>query len=159
MLDMLMDDVWTPKDVGEYLVEAVKWAQKAAGPVGPAGYRGGLPDPALTSDERELEGWLSIAEIEEIDPPKQMRLNYSPAKVSQMERVLAWPMKYMDPAETGAIRVLKVWLRCRITRGQKFDAACKVRGWARATAYRQLDKALAQIALGLTRDGIVKGRH
>lgn len=158
MLQRLDDDVWTPKLVGDELVAAVKWAQSAAGPTGPAGSRSGMLSLALTSDERFLMDWPSIAEMEEFDPPPPMRRGLSPAMVSRMERILTWPMRYLDN-EPGAARVLKVWVRCKINKGMKFDDACADRGWSRATAYRSRDKALSEIAQGLTRDGIGRGKH
>lgn len=153
---MLQDELWTPKIVGDCLVEALKWAQRAAGPVGPSGSRSGFPQLAFLSLDREAEGWPAIQEME----PQPMRRALSPAKVSQLERVLQWPMTYLrgfKDKNPGAFRVFAVWLRCRLS-GRPFVAACDERGWSRATAYRLRDRVLSEIAQGLTRDGIPRGR-
>lgn len=162
MMHVIDDDVWTPKIVGDLLIAAIKWAQQTGGRVTPRMYGQGLPDPALTSDERALEEWPQIYEIEEFDPPKHSRRSLSPAKVSQMERVLEWPMTYLttlEATEPGAFRVFKVWVTCKLIKGVSFDKACDQKGWSRATAYRKKDKALSMIAQGLARDGILRGRH
>lgn len=156
------EEIWTPKRVGDCLVEAIKWAQQTGGRVRPASFGSGLPDPALSADERLLECWPSINELEDIDPPKALRRQLSPAKVSQLERVLLWPMTYLvgfEKGSPGALRVFRVWVACRINKSIKFDAACDERKWSRATAYRSRDKVLSHIAQGLTKDQIRRGQH
>ncbi|MCZ8158650.1 MAG: hypothetical protein O9256_02000 [Rhizobiaceae bacterium] len=155
----LAEGVWTPKLAGEELVEALRFLDVTMGRVGPNRVRSGMPSLNMTAGEREGEAWPSFAEIGEFDPPPQKPRRYPPARVSQLERVLEWPMRYTDPKETGAIRVLKTWLRCKTAKKVKFDAVCQARGWSRATAYRQRDRALAMIAIGLTADGIAFGSH
>lgn len=153
---MLQDDLWTPKLVGDQLIEALKWAQRAAGAVGPAGSRSGFPQLAFLSLDREAEGWPAIQEME----AEPMRRSLSPAKVSQMERVLEWPMLYLKgfkQKNPGAFRVFAVWVRCKLSRGKPFGAACDERGWSRATAYRLRDRVLSEIAQGLARDGKSRG--
>ncbi|SOC37063.1 hypothetical protein SAMN05892877_103407 [Rhizobium subbaraonis] len=145
---------WTPKFVGECLVEAVRWSEYAAGRVLPADMKSGMPALEMFAGEREFEGWPTIGEL---DPPKRPK-SYSPAKVSQMERVIRWPTLYLGKIP-GPTRVLNLWVRCKISQGLKFDRAVEIRGWSRATAYRGRDKALATIAMGLTRDGVVRGQH
>ncbi len=154
-----LDGVWVPKTVGQELVEALRFLDQSMGRVGPNRVRSGMPSLDMTANEREAEAWPSFAEIGEFDPPAQKPKRYPPARVSQLERAIEWPWRYVDPKETGAIRVLKVWLRCKTAKKIKFDAVCKARGWARPTAYRQRDKALAMIAVGLTADGIIPGSH
>jgi len=164
MFHQIDDDVWTPKIVGDYLIDAIKWAQRSGGSVGPAGFRNGMPDPALSSEERALEEWPSMFEIEEFDPPKApTRRSLSPAKVSQMERILVWPMKYLsgfnakdDPVSW---EVFHAWIRSKITKGVSFEEICKEKEWSRATAYRLRDRTLGMIATGLTAEGIVRGQH
>lgn len=162
MIHDIEDGVWTPKHVGDCLVEAVKWAQQSGGSIGPRGFGSGMPDLALTSDERMFEEWPSLDAIGDFDPPKKPRKSFAPWKVSQMERVLLWPMTYLkgfEQAQPGAFRIFKVWVHCRISKGVKFDAACDERKWSRATAYRARDKVLSRIAQGLAADGIQRGRH
>ncbi len=81
-----------------------------------------------------------------------------PALVSRYERVLWWQADFLKE-EPGAARVLKHWIRAKLTKGFTFGEAIKRRGWSRPTAYRARDKALAVIAMGLTDRGIEFGRH
>jgi hypothetical protein len=163
MMHQIEDDVWTPKIVGDCLIDAIKWAQHAAGRTGPAGVRSGMPSLALSSDERAFEEWPSLAEIEEFEEPKVTRRSLSPAKVSQMERILAWPSQYLvdfnkdDNPVSWA--VFRAWVRCKLTKGVSFEECCKVNGWSRASAYRLRDHVLSKIAIGLTNDGIYRGKH
>lgn len=162
MVHELPEELWTPKRVGDSLIEAVKWAQHSGGSWRPRGFGSGLPEMAMSYDERLFEGWGSLDEIGDFDKPKAPRKSYAPWKVSQMERVLLWPVNYLHGFEDenpGAFRVFKVWVHCKINRGVKFDAACDKRGWSRATAYRSRDKVLSRIAQGLTDDNIQRGRH
>ncbi|MEW5421926.1 hypothetical protein [Amorphus sp. 3PC139-8] len=108
----------------------------------------------MTAVERLAEGWPGIDELE---PPRRPR-PYSPGRVSQLERALWWPARYLD-GHSGWARVLHCWIRCRVTRGVNFNHAVDERGWSRATAYRARDRALARIAQGLTNDGIPRGQH
>lgn len=144
-------DVWTPKLVGEELLEAVRWANRSAGPVGPARLRSNMPNLAMITDDADFDGWPPM----EVRP---MRRALSPARVSQLERALYWQATYLKD-QRGAARVLKHWVRVKLTKGMTFDQACDRRGWARPTAYRRRDEALREIAVGLTMAGIERGRH
>jgi len=158
MVHDIPDDVWTPKEVEKCLVEAVMWAQRSTPAVGPAGYRSGMPDPALSSDERAFLEWPDVTELE----AQPMWRSYSPKKVSQMERVLSWPMKYLGKIEEEspiAYSTFKAWLHTKINKKAKFDQTCRQLGWSRATAYRNRDYILSRIAQGLTKDGIRRGEH
>lgn len=157
-MHQLEQGVWTPKLVGEELVEALKFLDRTMGRVGPNRVRSGMPGVVLSTNERSAEGWPSYAEIGEFDPPPPRPRAYSPQRVSQLERVLEWIMRYIDPTNVGMIRVLKTWLRCRTSK-KAFGEVCKAKGWSRATAYRARDKALATIAMGLTAEGIAFGGH
>ena len=144
---------WTPKLVGERLIEAVRWARYHAGPTGPASVRALMPTYLPTLEDRELEGWgdPESAEIEE-DRPRRRPL--SPAKISAMLEALYWPAKYAVEGFPGSARVLNLWLRCKVYRGN-FDKTVQHRGeLSRASAYRMRDRALAAIAIGLTNDGV-----
>lgn len=148
MLDRYID-VWTPKIVGEELVEAVRWAQAAAGPVGPARFKATMPEPYFLTWERVYEGW-----DEELPPDATppRRRPYPPARISFFERVLWWPSEYLR-GHDGPARVLKVWVRCKVFR-VPFNKEVDRRGWNRATAYRQRDRALALISMGLASKGV-----
>jgi len=150
----LAADIWTPKEVGEELVQAVRWASRATGRIGPAGFRSGMPSLALIANDRDFEGWPPITDLE----AQPMRLSVPPKRVSQYERVLWWQAKYL-PDEPGSARVLKVWVRSKLTKRMTFEKACELVGWSRATAYRGRDRALGTIAVGLTAEGIIPGNH
>jgi len=84
----MFDDVWTPKLVGEELLEAVRWANRSAGPIGPGRLRSNLPNLAMTTDDADFDGRPPI----EVRP---MRRALPPARVSQLERALGWQMTYL----------------------------------------------------------------
>jgi hypothetical protein len=156
------ENTWTPRRVGAAIAEAVGWAQSASSRVGPAGYRSGMPALQMTADERELEAWLSIQEHE----PEPMRRGYAPSKVSQMERILAWPMEYLRIGDSESALVddftycvFKAWLHSKVHRRIKFDKVCEQMGWPRSSAYRARDRVLSEISQALTRAGIERGRH
>jgi hypothetical protein len=145
---------WTPKLVGEELLEAVKWANRVGGPIGPARLKSSMPELAMISLDRDFEGWPPISSLE----PQPMRRIVLPSRVSQFERILWWQADFLK-AEPGAARVLKHWMRAKLTVGMTFGEAIKRRGWSRPTAYRARDKALATIGMGLTDRGIEFGQH
>lgn len=146
--------IWTPKLVGEELVAASKWALHAVRHPGPAGYGSNMPAIALLADDRILEDWPTVDELE----PVPMRRHVSPARVSQFERILRWPLEYLDPTNQQT-RILQIWTRTKIMKGATFVQVVDHKKWSRATAYRARDKALATIAMGLTSNGIVRGKH
>lgn len=129
------DDVWTPKLVGEVLVDAAKWSIASAGRTGPADDRNGI---------------LEKLDPENVTPSRKRML--SPARVSLLEMAIHWPTIYLK-GNDGAARVLQLWLRCKCTR-YRFGNAVDDKGWSRATAYRLRDKALSTISQGLDRDRI-----
>jgi len=146
--------VWTPQLVADELLTAIKWANRASGRVGPAGFKSTFASLVLASDE--FDGWPPIVDPD--DPPRNRR-SYTPQQVSRMERVLEWQMRYLRDHGDGPARVLRTYIRARATPKFTFGEAMKRRGWSRATAYRGRDKALATIAMGLTADGIAYGQH
>lgn len=77
-----------------------------------------------------------------------------PREVSALIEALYWPAKYSVVELPTATRILNLWLRCKVYRGN-FDKVIEHRReFSRATAYRYRDKALAAIAIGLERDGV-----
>ncbi len=152
-MDDLAADIWTPKLVGDELLDAVRWINRSSGPVGPARMRTAWPEVARMADP-DFDGWPPLAEGD----ARPLRIQLPPRRISQMERVLSWQGRYLLD-QPGAGRVLKVWIRSRLTRKMSFDRACQRVGWSRATAYRARDKALATIAIGLTAEGIGFGSH
>lgn len=152
------ETVWTPKAVGDCIVEAVKWANRAGGRVGPAGYRSNMPALLFGGDDRIIEKWPEIRDLE----PEPMRRAYAPWQVSQFERVIGWPMDYlagMADKDPEACWFFRVWVESKTRKGMKFDKMLDAIGVSRATAYRKRDKILSTIAKGLTRDRIERGRH
>ena len=147
-------DTWTPKLVGERLIEAVKWARYHAGPTGPAPVRALMPTYYPSPEDREREEWGDPENIEDVSSPPPVRRQLRPDEVSALIEALYWPAKYAVVQLPTASRVLNLWLRCKVYRGN-FDKVIEHRReFSRATAYRYRDKALAAIAIGLERDGV-----
>ncbi|PJO47198.1 hypothetical protein CWE02_19230 [Brucella pituitosa] len=134
---------WTPDLVGKALIEAVRFCMITGGPHGPARIRNSMPELAMTLTDRLGAGWRSV----DTNVPVKKRRRYSPQEVSFFDKAIQWPIDYL-PDQDGQARVLQLWLRCKITRVRFADeVACK--GWSRATAYRQRDRALSTISVGL----------
>lgn len=138
-------NVWTPKIVGEILIEMTRWLTLYGGHIGPSRLRSAMPELHMELADRLGAGWSSVQENE----VTSRRRSYRPYEVSLFERAIEWQGAFLI-AEQGAARVLALWLRCKISK-LKFDAEIKRRGWSRGTAYRKRDQALSAIALGLTR--------
>lgn len=147
-------ETWTPALAGQALVDALRWAHRAAGRVGPGGVVSArLPEAILTTEDRLELGW-GLHEVADPDDLPPMRVQLSPAQVSAHEAVLEWPARYLCPAHDGSARIVGLWAACKARR-MSFDVAIKRRGTlARATAYRLRDKGLSLISQGLDRDGV-----
>lgn len=141
--------VWTPDIVGETLIDAARWCLLTAGRTGPARVKSLMPDLDMSMADRLAEGWSSVVGE---DQERRLRRAYAAGQISQLEQAIRWPIEYLD-AEPGARRVLQLWLRCKVTK-LRFDAEVKAKKWSRATAYRQRDRALSAISMGLDRDRI-----
>ena len=147
-------DTWTPKLVGERLIEAIRWARYNAGPTGPAPVRALMPTYIASPKEREEAGWDGQENVDDPTEVPNYRRPLKPREVSALIEALYWPAKYSVVELPTATRVLNLWLRCKIYRGN-FDKVIEHRReFSRATAYRYRDKALAAIAVGLERDGV-----
>lgn len=150
-------DQWSPKLVGERLVEAVRWARYNAGPVGPAAMRGGLPAFAPTLEDRLAEGWgLPDGPDEEEMALRERRLRIapSPEKISLYLNALEWPARYLVPERAGDARVLNLWVRCKVYARPFNEAVDRRQFLSRAMAYRMRDRALSTISVALDRDGV-----
>ncbi|KQB17497.1 hypothetical protein LY44_00908 [Rhodobacter capsulatus] len=145
---------WTPKAVGETMIEALRWAQWAAGRVGSGGIKTVALPFVVTLDEHLANGWGLPETAGDDEPdPRRLRVMPSPVQVARHEAALDWPRQYLRDHE-GSARILTLWLRCKITR-KPFDAAVKARGTiSRTTAYALRDRALSVISQGLDRDGV-----
>lgn len=155
LYDQDLSDVWTPKLVRERLVEAIRWARYNAGPTGPASVRAIFPTYVPSMDDFEDEGWgmRESADDAELDAPAP-RKRYKPKEISGLIEALFWPGKYAVPGHPTSVRILNLWLRCKVYKGN-FDKLIERRGeMSRASAYRYRDRALGAIAAGLMRDGV-----
>lgn len=148
---IIYDHEWTPKRVSEELIEAVGWATRTGGRVGPAGFGSGMPEIMMTQMERIAEQWPLLPN----DPPRRA---FSPARVSQMERILLWQTKYLSESPIVAVE-LSIWLFCKVRKGARYGAILERAGKSRATSNRSKDRALALISVGLTKDRIKRGQH
>jgi len=147
-------DTWTPKRAGEVLIEAVRWARYNAGPTGPAPVRALMPTYYPSPEDREREEWGDPEIVEDLTEVPKYRRPLKPHEVSALIEALYWPARYAVPTLPTASRVLNLWLRCKVYRGN-FDKVIEHRReFSRATAYRYRDKALAAIAMGLEADGV-----
>lgn len=145
---------WTPKAVGEELTQAVKWAMRFGGRVGPAGIKSGMPALMMDDYDRLAEQW-DLVRDQEARPKGRM---YTPAEVSRAERILQWPIAYLSEHPRNA-RAVSFWVLCKARPKLRYSAALDAVGISRATAYRHRDRGLSLIAQGLTADGIERGRH
>lgn len=146
---------WTPKIVGEQLVEAMRWAA-AQGPVGPRGFNHIRLNFSATLEEHLAEGWgiPEAAEEEGREEDHRLRLQLPPAVVSRHRAALEWPATYLCPDHVTSARMLGLWAACKAGK-RSFDGAIKAKGGiARAHAYRYRDKGLTLISIGLARDGV-----
>lgn len=138
MLDTRFPEVtWTTKIVQETLIEAAWYCVWTGG--------GAFPDAA------ETDFWDRIS-LPEDDAPKRSRRRLSPARVSFLERAMLWPVIYLKECPDEA-RMLQLWLKCKVE-GLGFKDEVQRRGIARATAYRQRDRALTIISVSLDRDRV-----
>ena len=147
---------WSPKIVGERLVEALRWARYAGGPVGPSGIRSGMPAFFLTPEERLEEGWDMVTKAEEdaAEAARRLRIAATPAQISAHEAALQWPAVYLVARHPESARVLGLWACCKVYK-RPFDKALERRGvMSRAMAYRFRDRGLSIISVGLDRDGV-----
>ncbi len=154
MRDQDLSDVWTPKQVRECLVEALKWARYNAGPTGPAQVRALYPTYLASDADFDVEGWgfRESADDPTEAPPAHRRLR--PHEVSKRIDALHWAARYAVKGHPTSARILNLWLRCKVHKVD-FDKAVERRGeMSRASAYRYRDRALGAIAQGLTTDGV-----
>lgn len=150
-------DQWSPKIVGERLCAAVRWAQYAAGPVGPTGMRSNMPTVAMSWEDRLAEGWgLPDGPDEEEEQLRQRRLRVAatPEQISAHLSALEWPATYLLPDRAGDARVLNLWVRCKVFRRPFNEAVDRRKYLTRSAAYRMRDRALSVISVGLDRDGV-----
>lgn len=148
---------WTPKLVGDRLIDAVRWARYCAGSVGPAGIRSNMPAVALSLEDYLAEGWGlpdGPDEEEKALRERSMRIAPTPKQITAHLAALEWPARYLVPDRAGDARVLNLWVRCKVY-SRPFNEAIDRRQYlSRAMAYRMRDRALSVISVGLDRDGV-----
>lgn len=149
-------DVWTPKRVSETMIDALKWARKTAGPVGPRGFTvvRGLNFEA-SDDDSAVEGW-GVREIAGEPDEHQARIAryFTLEQISLYEKAMRWQAKYLvNPGHRRSAIILNHWLKARVEREFNFQKWLKEQGVSRTHAYRVKDKGLSLIAQGLHRDG------
>lgn len=150
-------DVWTPDRVKAVLKEAISWARRYAGPVGPAPMRGSMPNYKPTLEDHLEEGW-GVPEVagDELPWDKPIELPVDPIRADYLMASLSWVSVYLVNAGHPATgKVVSLWMAHSVSRnGRAFDAALKREGMSRGHAYRVRDRGLSLIAQGLTADGV-----
>lgn len=147
---------WTPKLVGEVMLEALRWAAISAGPVGPRGFvnsRATRQFRATLEDHLE-EGW-GIPETAGDDEPwlDPVTLPYTLDQIRLFQHAIHWQYRYLYPDYQEVGRVLGVWLRTKARKGA-FDRQVAALGYSKRHCYRMRDKGLGLIARGLHRDSV-----
>lgn len=142
---------WTPKLVGEQLVEALIWVRRYGGPVGPASIRSCMPIFKVSLEDHLAEGW-GLPEVADDDDLPPVRVMASPAEVTRHIAVLEWPATYLGLERQGSGRMLGLWAACKARRCS-FSKAIDGR-ISRAHVFRLRDRALSLISIGLDRDGV-----
>jgi hypothetical protein len=157
--DAPLECLWSPRAVEDRLIEALALIQRHGGRVGPRGYTPQWMHEVCSEalEIGEQAAMLQAGELGDYQEALAKERNRYMLGASQHDMTLAqeaslWPMRYLADYG-GPLRALQVFIRCRALR-KRFGTECKRRGWARATAYRQRDRALSLIAMGLTRDRV-----
>ena len=157
MMHNIPDDVWTPERVKLVLKEAVAWARRHAGPVGPAGIRGSMPSYKATLEDHLEEGW-GIPETAGDDEPwdKAIEIPIDPARADYLMASLSWVGVYLiNDGHPVTGKMVSLWMAHSVTRNARaFDAALKREKVSRGHAYRIRDRGLSMIAQRLTADGV-----
>ncbi len=130
---------WTVKEVRAVLVDAAWHSIITGGRAMP-----GIAQMSMWGD--------SDPTPDDSEKAKRLRRRPSPARVSFLERAIEWPSIYLHDNPDEA-RMLQLWIFCKTSK-RVFRDEVERRGIARATAYRQQERALTLISVGLDRDGV-----
>lgn len=155
------DDVWTPARVKDTLSEAISWARRYAGPVGPAPVRSSMPSYKPSLDDHLAEGWgIPESAGDDDDWLAPVELPIDPLRADLLMQSLTWVGVYLINAGHPATgEMVSLWLAHTVSRNNRgFEAALRRRGVSRGHAYRMRDRGLSLIAQGLTSDGVPYGR-
>lgn len=139
-MDTRFPVTWTVDAVRQTLIDALWLCLVTGGPAGPM--------EAAPSFWPDAPDW----EEDETEKAKRRRARRSPARVSFLESAIRWPAEFLADHPSEA-RALQLWLRCKVTKA-KFVDVCQRHGIARASAYRDRDRALTIISVGLDRAGV-----
>lgn len=151
------DDVWTPTRVKETLAEAIGWARRYAGPVGPAPMRSSMPTYKATLDDHLEEGWGIPEEAGDADEwIKPVELPIDPKRADFLMQSLTWVGVYLiNSGHPATGKMVSLWMAHSVSRNARaFEAALKREKVSRGHAYRMRDRGLSIIAQRLTADGV-----
>lgn len=157
MMHTIPADVWTPDRVKATLKEAISWARKHAGPVGPAPIRGSMPNYKPSLDDHLEEGWGIPEEAGDLDDwSKPIELPIDPKRADDLMASLSWVSIYLvNSGHPVTGKIVSLWMAHSVSRnGRAFEAALKREKMSRGHAYRIRDRGLSIIAQGLTADGV-----
>jgi len=144
-------DHWTPELVEERLIEAVRFAGRIAGRVGPAGIGSGMPDFRPTIEDFLEEGWGLPAppdEEEETTPALP-----SPEQVTRMIAALSWVADLLAPDHPGRARAVNAWIFAQ-AHYRPFAKVARERGLSRSFAYTMRDQGLSILSQKLQASGV-----
>jgi len=154
-----LSDIWIPRLVGEVLVDALRWAKKTAGPVGPAGFKTNrkLQRFIPTLEDHLEEGW-GLPEVagDEEEWLAPVELAIDPKRADLFMHALTWVGVYLiNDGHPATGKILSLSLAHSVSRNSRaFDAALKQEGVSRRHSYRMRDKGLSIIAQALNRDQV-----
>jgi hypothetical protein len=98
--------------------------------------------PSYEHTFEDMAGWGTQRLAEE----REMRFRRTPPSsgaISRHDEVMRWTGELIS--DETVRRIVWAWAWCQMT-GSSFSARCRKRGWVKATAYRRLQTAMAQIS-------------
>jgi hypothetical protein len=81
----------------------------------------------------------------------EIHLQVTSRQIRLADEACDWPAKYVSDSDTR--EALQIWMFAKAHR-VPWQSLAVERGWARATAKRYKDRAIAEIVFGLMRDSI-----
>ena len=149
--------VWTPAEVEERLIVAMKLDHQSPRLRGPRAPGSAHPTVEYTLAERvEREGWdlaeLKIAKLEGKSPKPEPLLRH---ERQFMDTVLSW-FAYLADEKDATRRTFAAWLRCKAVRGIRMRTWQDKHGVGNGSVKHAKDKCIAAIAARLAAEGAVK---
>lgn len=151
------DDVWTPTRVKETLAEAIAWARRHAGPVGPARMRSAMPSYKPTLEDHLDEGWGLPEEAgDDEEWIKPIELPIDAKRADFLMQSLTWVGVYLiNDGHPATGKMVSLWMAYSVSRNSRaFESALKREKVSRGHAYRIRDRGLSIIAQRLTVEGV-----